>query len=104
MQNLDLIDWGAVGAASLWITGLAIVLACLGFADYRRATMGLKMRAVLGEPTYQLAVNAGLALFCLGLLASSRTWWEATIWALLSLVFLAYAVWAWRARRRAKGG
>ena len=104
MQNLDLIDWGAVGAASLWITGLAVVLASLGFADFRRATTGLKMRAVLGQPAYQLAVNAGLALFCLGLLASSHTWWEATIWGLLALAFLAYAFLAWRARRRAQGG
>ena len=104
MQNLDLIDWGAVGAASLWIMGLAVILACLGFADYRRATTGVKMRAVLGEPGYQLAINGGLALFCLGLLASSHTWWEVTIWGLLALVFLAYTLWAWRTRRRAKGG
>jgi hypothetical protein len=103
VENLGLIDWPAVGAASLWISGLAVILASLGFVDYRRATTGLKMRAVLGQPAYQLAINGGLALFCLGLLASSRTWWEATIWGLLALAFLAYTILAWRAQRRTRG-
>ena len=102
MQNLNLIDWRLVGLSSLWILGLAVVLSALGFADYRAATEKERLRAILGQPAYRLATDGGLALFCLGLLGLSASWWERLIWAILALAFLAYTVVAARDLRRGR--
>jgi hypothetical protein len=100
MSNLDLIDWQLVGFSTLWITGLSIVLAALSFADYVAAAQRLRTRAVLGWPGYQAAINAGLMLFCLGLIGSARAWWEQLLWAALTIAF-GYQTWtAWRRRAR----
>jgi len=79
-----------VGFASLWILGLALILTALGFADYHANQRSKRLREVLGEPDYRAAVNAGLTLFCLGLLGSSRAWWEMALWGLLAVAFLSY--------------
>ncbi len=97
MANLDLIDWRLVGFSALWIVGLAVVLAALSFADYRRAEARRRLRDVLRQPAYQLAVNLGLTLVCLGLTGSGRAWWEALLWGGLALAFGREA---WLAGRR----
>ena len=89
-----------VGFASLWILGLAVILTALGFADYHAHTSSKRMREVLKEPGYSAAVNAGLALFCLGLLGSSRAWWEMALWGLLAVAFLYYTFAAFISRGR----
>ena len=99
MENLDLIDWRMVAFGSLWIAGLALVLTAIGFADHEANRQGLRTRDVLRRAGYQTAANAGLALFCLGLLGSAKAWWERAIWILLALSF-SYSTWrSWRAAR-----
>ncbi len=100
MENLDLIDWRMVGFASLWILGLALILTTLGFANFHAHTGSKRMREVLGEPGYRAAVNAGLTLFCLGLLGSSLSWWETVLWGLLAAAFLSYTIAAFISRGR----
>ena len=102
MENLELIDWRAVGFASLWIAGLALILSALGFADYRAASAGRKFRKEIGRPGIQSAINVGLTLFCLGLIGSSRAWWETGLWAALAAAFAAYTFRALRQMRRDK--
>jgi len=85
-----------VGFASLWILGLAVILTALGFADYHAHTGSKRMREVLKEPGYSVAVNTGLALFCLGLLGSSRAWWETVWWASLAVAFMVFTITALR--------
>ena len=102
MENLELIDWGMLGLASLWITGLAVILTALGFADYHAARAGRKFRQEIGRPAYQSAINFGLVLFCLGLIGSSRVWWETVLWAVLAVAFAAYTFRALRQMRRDK--
>ena len=98
MAGLGLIDWRLVGFAALWITGLSVVLAALSFADYTASQEGWRTRAVLGRPVYQLALDVGLLLFCLGLAGSARAAWELLLWVALAMVF-AYQGWAaWRQR------
>jgi len=88
-----------VGVGSLWIIGLSVLLTAFGFADYEANRQGLRTRNVLRQPGYLTAVNAGLTLFCLGLLGSSRVWWERAVWTLLVLAF-AYSTWqSWRKAR-----
>jgi hypothetical protein len=102
MENLELIDWRMVGLASLWITGLALILAALGFADYHAARAGRKFRQEIGRPAVQSAINFGLMLFCLGLIGSARAWWETVLWAVLAAAFAAYTFRALRQMRRDK--
>ena len=103
MENLDLIDWRMVGFASLCILGLAIELATLGFADYHAKVQKVRFRQELRKPGYQVWINLGLALFSLGVLGSSRSWWETALWALLAAAFAFYAFQAARQARRNGG-
>ena len=102
MENLELIDWVMVGLASLWITGLALILTALGFADYRAARAGGKFRHEIKRPAYQSVINFGLNLFCLGMVGSSREWWQTVLWAVLAAAFAAYTFRALRQMRRDK--
>ena len=111
MSNLDLIDWRLVGFSALWILGLSIVLAAFSFADYRASQAETKTRTldVLKSSGYRAAINAGLLLFCLGLLGSARAWWEGLLWLGLAAGF-GYQAWqawprmaAWTARWHALG-
>jgi hypothetical protein len=89
-----------VGFASLWIVGLAIVLAALGFADYNRQTAKCGFRQEVGRPAYQVAIDAGLALFCLGQLGAAQPWWQTVLWGLLALAFAAMSAGAVRKLRQ----
>jgi hypothetical protein len=99
MENLSLIDWRMVGFASLWIVGLAVLLTVLGFANYHADLEARRMRDLLRETDYQMAINAGLTLFCLGLIGSARTWWERLLWGALALSFGYFTVRTWTVRR-----
>jgi Mn2+/Fe2+ NRAMP family transporter len=100
MENLALIDWRMLGFAALWILGLAIVLTVLGFADYRASRESARAADVLRRSGYRAAVNAGLTLFCIGLLGSGHAWWESAIWGSLALAFGFFAWEGWMEYRR----
>lgn len=99
MENLELIDWKMVGFASLWILGLAILLTALGFADYHAKLEDTRIRSLMRRPTYQLAVNFGLSIFCLGLLGSAKVLWETALWILLAAAFAFFSFKSWRQLR-----
>ena len=99
MDNLDLIDWRMVGFASLWILGLSLILSVLGFVDYHARGNKRRFRDELKEPGYQVGINAGLVLFCLGLIGSARAWWESVLWGLLAAAFVYYGIVAFRERK-----
>lgn len=89
-----MIDWWALFHNSLWILGLALGLAALGLANYEANRYHVRLRQKLGERGFQLSLNAGTLLFCLGLLFSSKTWWEYVLWGLLAVAFAGQAVWS----------
>ena len=100
MSTLDLIDWRLVAFSALWLTGLAVLLAVVSFADYLAAQQHLRTRAVLVWPGSQAATYMGFLLFCLGLLGLAHPWWQQLLWGLLAAAF-AYLAWsAWRRRAR----
>ena len=102
MENLELIDWPALGFACLWIAGLALILSAVGFADYHAARAGRKFRHEIGRPDYAAVINLGLMLFCLGMIGSARAGWEAALWAVLAGAFGVYAFRGLRQMRRGK--
>lgn len=83
-----MIDWSVVGFGALWIGGLALLLAAVSVADYEAHQRQTRLRAVLGAGGYPVALNTGLALFCLAMLGGSRAWWETALWAGLALAFV----------------
>lgn len=89
--------WGVI-ANSLWILGLAILLAVLSWARWIAQTKQSRIRIVLKRPSIQIALDVGLFLFCAGLAATGRTWWERVLWGLLAA---AWVVQAWLARANA---
>ena len=99
MTVWTLIDWRLFGFSALWILGLSLVLAAFSFADYQAAQTQAKVWAKLKEPRYQLILNSGLALFCVGLLGNASVWWKSLLWLILAGVFLFQA---WQYRRSLK--
>ncbi|MFQ5944572.1 MAG: hypothetical protein ACE5JF_13575 [Anaerolineales bacterium] len=104
MEMLNLIDWRMVLFSGLWISGVAVILTAFGFADYHASISSRRLREVVGRPGTRVAINAGLMLFCLGLLGSSHSAWKSAAWGLLAAGFLAYAARAWCAAREGQEG
>jgi hypothetical protein len=96
MENLNLIDWPMVAFGALWIIGLAVILSALGFAYYEAVEAGVRLRERWRLPGYQRALNAGLTLFCLGMIGSAEALWERVLWGLLAAAFAFYT---WQAGR-----
>ena len=94
-----MIDVSSMLANGLWVAGLALLLATLSWAHWRasrehwRASRERRtLRAELHRPATGRTLNAGMVLFCAGLAATGRRWWEWVLWGLLALGFLAQAV------------
>ena len=102
VEMLSLIDWRMIFFSGLWISGLAMILTALGFADYHAAIASRRLGDLAGRPRYRAAIYAGLTLICFGLLGSSDGFGKNLVWALLGTGFLAYAVTALRAAHRSE--
>jgi hypothetical protein len=93
---MALIDWYLVGFGALWIFGLSLNLAALSFADYERAQTKLRFRDVWSRRGYQIVSNAGLSMFCFGLIGMVHSDWEGLLWGALGVAFAFFTVRAWR--------
>jgi hypothetical protein len=83
-----MINWWGLFRNALWVVGLAVGLGALSIANYQAHRRKVRLRQTLAEPGFQLAFRIGMTAFCLGLLFSSRTWWEQVVWGLLALPWL----------------
>ncbi|MBN1978299.1 MAG: hypothetical protein JW918_12960 [Anaerolineae bacterium] len=92
--------WGVI-ANSLWILGLAVLLAVLSWAHWTASTEGNRLRDELKRPRTQQALGLGLLLFCAGLAATGHTWWERILWGLLAAAWIFQAWLAGRNKRHA---
>jgi hypothetical protein len=97
------IDWISVVVNSLWILGCAIILAVLGYADWLANLRKGRLREVLSGAGFQASLHGGTVLVCLGLLFTSRRWWEYVAWGLLAAIFATQCFLVWQARRRQSG-
>jgi hypothetical protein len=91
-----MIDLWFVASNSLWILGLSILLAVLSWASWAASlsedARGMPaFRAALARPGAQRAAWLGAALFCAGMAATGRGWWERVLWGALALIGLARA-------------
>ncbi len=94
-----MIDWVGIAKNSLWIIGLATILASLNWASWLAASRGTRLRATIATPSVQAWLNLGLTLFSAGLFFSARPALERVLWAVFVLCFIAQVLMALRTRR-----
>lgn len=82
-----MIDWAAVTANSLWISGCALALAAASYASWQAGVTQRRWRDVIGERNIRLWLNGAAILFSLGMAATARSGWETIVWLLLSVAF-----------------
>jgi hypothetical protein len=97
INYLKLIDWQMLAFTGLWIIGLAVVVAIFGFVQFAAQRTARRFGNVLQESGYQAVMNAGLTIICLGLIGSSRHWWEVVVWSALAILFCVNMILALRA-------
>jgi hypothetical protein len=90
-----MIDWFGLVASALWIAGLALVVATLGFA---RMAKDVSLRHMLAMRVYRLAIICGVALFAIGTMLSVSTWYERVGWLIVTALTTWEGVAAWRKR------
>lgn len=96
-----MIDWAFVGVHSLWILGLAIVLAAFSYHDWLRQERRVPLKQQLREPGWRLPFYSGLLLVALSfVLMRGSAWWERTLWLVLGASFGWDAALAWRECRK----
>ncbi len=94
-----MIDAWWIVSNALWVSGCALALAVLSYANYLAYLRAEKMRAVLRQPGLKMPLYLAALLFCAGLAATASIWWETVMWSGLGL----YALRQWvRARARVK--
>jgi len=85
------IDLWLVTSNALWIIGLSLLLATASWASWAADRERVRVRTMLTHPGAQRAWGLGLALFCAGMAATGRAWWEWTLWGGLAIGALVYA-------------
>jgi hypothetical protein len=83
----DLIDWRLVVWGATWVTGAAVALAAVGFADYEAARLKARTRDLLRQPGYQAALRLGAALFAVGQAGLAANAWLAAAWLAVGAAF-----------------
>jgi hypothetical protein len=96
-----MINWLHAFFNSLWILGLALILAAFSHAHWLAHVRGARTRPLLGTPTFQLPFTIGMALVSLGLFFLSRGWLEHLLWGAFTALF-AWQAWPARRDRRAQ--
>ncbi len=88
-----MIDVWGVFSNSLWILGLAVLLAVWSYASYEAGRSKQKVRSKLNELGYALALDAGMLLFLGGMITTEDRGWARVLWTILGLSVLAEGVW-----------
>ena len=91
-----MIDWPGLASNSLWILGLAIILAALGYHDWLAHYTGERLRDLLASPIWRRSFFGGMLLTCLGLALIERAWWAKFLWAGLAVACAWEGIELWR--------
>jgi hypothetical protein len=79
-----MIDWWEVISNAIWISGCALALAVLSYANWQAGTTGQRLRDILAWKRLRLTLDIAGMLFCLGLAATSHAWLEVALWLALT--------------------
>ena len=103
-EDRKVIDVWEMVANSVWILGLAVLLAAFSWASWAASAEGVRFRTMLRRPGMQRVLSLGLMLFCAGLAATGRAWWERTLWGLLTAIFAVQALLTGQVTKTTGGG
>ncbi len=92
-------DLLSVAANTLWILGLALLLATLSWARWVAHTEHLRWGEVIRRPGVRRALGTGLALFCAGLAATEDRPGVRVLWGALALLWMVQGWWPTREQR-----
>ena len=92
--------WGVL-SNSLWILGLAVLLAVWSYASYQASRTKQKIRTIVDKLHYALILDAGLLLCLLGMATTEDRWWARALWLIISAGVVAEGVWRIVEYRRA---
>lgn len=92
-----MVNLASIVVNALWIFGLAVILAALGYSDWLARERGMGLRQALSQRGFVIATSAGLALIALGL-AGGAHGIARVLWLILTLACGLQAWRAWRAR------
>ncbi len=87
-----MINWVALGINALWILGLGLALAGLGFAWQTRASEESRLGNHHARRAVWAVICAGLLLFCMAWSALAELLWMQIAWGALAIGF-AYLAW-----------
>ena len=87
-----MIDWVNLVENTLWVLGCALALATLSYASWQASWNHEKFSYRLGQKNIRIPTNIAFLLFCIGLAATSRRWWEIGLWIILAILFFGQIV------------
>jgi hypothetical protein len=99
-----MIDLWFVAFNSLWLIGLSILLATVSWASWAASVRKARMADILMLPDARRVWGIGMALFCAGMAATGRAWWEYGLWGTLAVGSLVYVIGTSVAKARQKKG
>jgi hypothetical protein len=94
-----MIQWQPVIFNSLWIFGMAIILAGLSFQYWQARSDGLSLKDELAKPPFLASLWLGLVCVGAGLAGTSSRPWELVLWSVLAFFSLVNLVNASRVSR-----
>ena len=75
-----MLGWFDLIQHTLWIVGLAILLATFSLAHWRAGLQKRSLRQSLWRPAYRLAIAVGITAFALGLMFLTEVLWLKIAW------------------------
>jgi small-conductance mechanosensitive channel len=75
-----MIIWSGLIQHTLWIIGLAILLATFSLAHWTASLQKRSLRQSLRQPAYRLTIAAGILAFALGLMFLAEALWLKIAW------------------------
>lgn len=82
-----MVDGYNLAANSMWIFGLALLLAVLGYARWEAITGKSKLKVIIDKSFYQAMVTIAGILFFGGLTATSDHLWKLVFWLVMLSLF-----------------
>lgn len=84
VEKQGMIDWIAIASNSLWIAGLAVVLATVSYAYWAAGQQQSSLTQVLQQRPFLRSIYIGLMLVGLGLAATSNSTLELILGGLFT--------------------
>jgi len=80
------IEWTNVFFNSLWVLGLAIILAAISYTYWEAQQKETSFRQLLSRPAFEIWFWISALLINMGLVGTSGSVWETAVWIIFTLI------------------